>query len=294
MLYVTPDKYRSMGYGIDLTGIEDIELASTLDRAAAIAEAYCSVPMFPNKHSFFGGTVTGEQHDWTLPESPLEQPRRRIWPDHWPIESIQDFKVKVTNTQYVQIGPSEIFINNADRYIEVVSLAFTGIGLFGALIPSIGLMRPVAEVSYTYGWTFQASGELLFPTDARTYRAANQFWYAGPDVYINGVLADPSSYTVDSTEGTVTFNANLGEDDTVTADYTYKLPTEIRDAVGHIATFLLSAKQVQARGMGGLQSIKVGDVSMVADTARLTAENLSLLVPEAAWLLAAHNFITVR
>src|ERR1051326_3905724 len=126
VLYVTPEKYRTMAVGIDLEGIEDVEVASVLDRAATVAESYCTVPRFPAQHSFFGGSVVGEQHDWLFPESPLEAPRPRIWPYHWPITSVTDFKVKVTNTQYVTIAPTELFINNADRYIEVVSLAFTG------------------------------------------------------------------------------------------------------------------------------------------------------------------------
>jgi hypothetical protein len=296
VLYVTPEKYRTMGFGIDLAGIEDVELASILERAAAIADDYCTVPRFPSRHTFFGGSVTAEQHDWTLPESPLEQPRRRVWPMHWPILEITDFKVRVTNTQYVSIAPSEMFINNASRYVEVVSLAFTGVGLFGALIPSIGLMRPVAEISYTYGWRFEARSEMLYPTDARTFRAANQFWNSDtnePVVYLNGV-AQNTGFTIDEIEGTVTFDNQLAATDVVSADYDYTLPREIKEGVGHIATYLLAGREVQSRGMGGLQSLKVGEVSIVAPSRRLTAESLPILVPEAASLLADFGFITVR
>lgn len=296
MPYVSPEKFRTMGFGIDLDGIEDVELAALMERASAIADDYCTVPRFPVAHSFFGGSVTGEQHEWTLPVNPLEYPRRRVWPLHWPIQSVTDFKVKVTNTQYVSVAPTELFINNADRYVEVVSLAFTGVGLFGAMIPSIGLMRPVAEISYTYGWNFQARGELLYPTDARTYRAANQFWNltdTEPIIYLNGV-AQPSGFTVDDVEGTVTFDTALAATDLVTADYDYTLPREIKEGTGHIAAYLIAQRQVQSRGMGGLQSLKVGEVSITAPTRRLSAESLPELVPEAASLLADYGFITVR
>lgn len=296
MLYVTPEKYRTMGFGIDLTDLEDVELASILERASTLVDAYCTVPRWPAPHSFFGGSVASEQHDWTLPESALEGSRRRVWPYHWPIKAITDFRVRVTNTQYVQIAPTEIFINNASRYIEVVSLAFTGVGLFGALIPSIGLMRPVCEISYSYGWHFTASGETLYATDARTYRAQSQYWDATvtAKVYVNGVEANVNDYTIDRTEGTVTFDTQLAATDVVTADYDFNLPWEIRDGVGHIATYLLSNREVQGRGMGGLQSLKVGEVSIVTPSQRLTAADIPILVPQASWLLDGFRFMTVR
>lgn len=294
MLYVTPEKFRTMGYGADLEDLEDVQLASILERASSLADAYCAVPHYPVPHSFFGGSITDEQHDWTMPESPFDIGRRRVWPYHWPIKEISDFKIKVTNTQYVTIGPSEIFVNNGSRYIEVISLAFTGLGLFGTILPSIGLMRPVAQIAYTYGFEFSSSGETLYPTDARTYRAQNQFWVGDSTVYVNGAAANPSDYSVDATEGTVVFDAQLADTDNVTADYGYRLPSEIRDAVGHLATHLVSELEVASRGMGSLQSVKVGEVSLTTQPRRLSVATITELVPEAAWLLDGYRYLTVR
>lgn len=293
MLYVTPEKYRTMGFGIDLADIEDVELASILERASSLAEGYCAVP---TAHSFFGGSVVGEQHDWTLPVSDMEIGRRRIWPYHWPIIDVTSFRVSATNTQYVDVQSSELFINNADRYLEVVSFAFTSVGLFGAGIPGIGLISPVASISYTYGWQFHSINETLYPTDARTYRASHQFWDItnDPVVFVNGVEVASSEYTVDAVEGTVVFNNQLADVDRVTADYDHKLPWQIRDAVGELTTYLLTNRAVQARSMGGIQTLKVGEVSVTTPVHRLTELNIGELVPTAAWLLDGFRYLTIR
>lgn len=294
MLYVTPEKYRTMGFGIDLADIEDVELVSVLERASALAEGYVAAP---RQFSFFGGTMTDEQHIWRVSENPLELSQRRVWPYAWPIKEIASFRVNATNTQYVEVAPSELFINNADRYIEIVSLAFTNVGLFGAGITAMGLMQPVASITYDYGYRFEARGEILYPTDARTYRATNQFWDTSentPVIYVNGVAALVADYTLDTTEGTVLFDNQLAAEDRVTADYDYKLPEEIRDAVGHLATYLMSGREIQSRAMGGLQSLKVGEVSIVNPSHRLDAATIGDLVPQAAWLLDGYRFISIR
>jgi len=293
VLYVTPEKYRTQGFGIELADIEDVELAAILERASSLAEGYCAVPV---GHSFFGGSVVGEQHDWTLPINPLELGRRRIWPLHWPILAVSSLRVNATNTQYVDVAPSELFINNTDRYVEVTSFAFTNVGLFGAGIAGIGLISPVASISYTYGRQFHALNETLYPTDARTYRASHQFWdlTTDPVVFVNGVEMDSADYTVDALEGVIVFNDQLTATDRVTADYDHKLPWEIRDAVGQLATYLLTGRQVAMSTMGGLQTLKVGEVSMTTPTHRLSSVTIDQVVPAAAWLLDGFRYITVR
>jgi hypothetical protein len=296
-LYVTPEKYRTLGFGIDLDGVEDVELASILARAQAIAEGYCAVPRIPHPHSFLGGTIDvdhPEQHAWRLPESDFDAGSRRVYPYHWPIKSVTQFRVKVTNTQYVSIGPSELFINNSERYIEVISLAFTGVGLFGAIMPTLGLMRPVSETAYEYGYEFDATGEVLYPTDARTYRAQNQHWVANSaKVFVNGSEVT-TGFTPDLTEGTIVFTAPQATGAVVMANYSYKLPYEIRDGVGMIATHLLGEREQQARGMTGVKSLKVAEITITNADDRISTENLAYIEPEAAWLLDGYKFLTVR
>jgi len=297
-LYVTPEKYRTMGLGIDLEGIEDFELAAILDRAGSIAEGYCSVPLIPRRHSFLGGSISvdaPEEHSWRIPENSFDIGQRRIYPYHHPIVSVEQFRIYVTNTQYVEIAPSEIFINNTDRYIEVISLAFTGVGLFGAILPSLGLMKPVSRIAYTYGREYEQPEERLYPTDARTYRALNQFWHADPApiVEVDGVVVT-TGFTVDRTEGTVIFDAPLATGQVVTAAYSYSLPDEIRNAVGPITAQLLGERELASKAMSGVQSIKMGEITISRTQPRLSAETLAECLPSAAWLLDGFKYTTIR
>ncbi len=297
-LYVSPEKYRTMGFGIDLEGIEDVELVSILSRASAIADGYCAVPRLPHPHSFLGGIITPEkpeQHFWRLPESDFDMGSRRVYPYHWPIKSVTQLNVRVTNTQYVHIEPTELFVNNTERYVEVISLIFTGVGLFGAIMPSLGLMKPVAEISYAYGEDHDEVGETVYPTDARTYRALHQHWVADTvKVYANGAEVPATDYTVDLFEGTVIFDDPLAAQTLVTVDYTHRLAWEIRDAVGMIATHLLGEREQQARGMTGVKSLKVAEVTITNSDDKINSENLAYIEPEAAWLLDGFKYMTVR
>jgi hypothetical protein len=154
----------------------------------------------------------------------------------------------------------------------------------------------VAELGYTYGYDFEEVDERLYPTDARTYRAQHQFWETtpAPEISVNGAVVADTTYTVDSEEGTVVFDDQQGPDDKVTASYTHKLPVEIRDALGMIAVHLLGEREVQRRGMEGVQSIKVGEVTITKPSKKLSAENIAYIEPEAAWLLDGFKFTTLR
>jgi hypothetical protein len=296
-LYLTPEKYRTMGFGIDLDGIENVELASTLARAQSIAEGYCTVPRIPHPHSFLGGVITPEhpeEHRWRIPENDFEQPTRRIYPYHWPFKSVEQCRIYVTNTQYINIPPTELFVNNTERYLEVISLLLTGYGLFGLILPTMGLYQPVSRTAYTYGWHFDVEGEVLYPTDARTYRAQNQHWIANSaKVYLSGVV-QATGFTVNYTEGTVVFDNPPGLGIEVAVDYQHKLPSEIRDGISLIATHLLGEREQQARGMTGVKKLAVAEVQITNADDKLTKENLAYIEPEAAWLLDGYKFITVR
>lgn len=60
--YLTPEAFRVMGFGVDLSVFEEVEVRNILARASARVNTYCAVPNLPQPHDFRGGTVTGEQH----------------------------------------------------------------------------------------------------------------------------------------------------------------------------------------------------------------------------------------
>jgi hypothetical protein len=296
-LYLTPEKYRTMGFGIDLEGIEDVELASILSRAQSIAESYCAVPRLPIPHSFLGGVIPPEKpevHRWRLPEHDMEAMPRRVYPYHWPIKSLEQLRIYATNTQYINVPPSEVFISNTERYIEVISMLLSGYGLFGMILPTMGLYTPQSKTAYTYGWDFDVTGEVLYPTDARTYRAQNQHWVTdSAAVYLAGTV-QTTGYSVNPTEGTVTFDSAPGMGVEVAVDYTHNLPWEIRDGIASITTHLLGEREQQARGMTGVKKLTVAEVSIQNMDSKLNASNLATIEPGAAWLLDGFKFVTVR
>ncbi len=303
-VYLTPQRFREMGFGIDISELDDTELAALIAQATTVVNGYCNVPRIPQAHSFLGGTIKREQHPWRYPVWPNDLGQRRVYFFHWPILAIQQFRIKVTNTQYLEIAPTELMINFTERYAEVVSLAITSQGLFNALvIPNVGLATPIAETDYTYGWDFEVADEDLTCSDGQTWRAQNQFWFTDSDrepvVKLNGT-EQTTGFTVDSTEGTVVFTDNLLATDTVSVSYHHKLPPDIQYGAGHIVAHLHGQSELHARGMAHLTRLSVAEVTMERrDTTSATAsliKNLDLLIPEAALLLSSFRAdnITVR
>jgi hypothetical protein len=308
MPYLTPARFREMGFGIDISELDDTELASLITQASAVVDSYCNVPRIPQKHDFRGGVITGEQHRWRYPSSPFEIGQRKYYPFHWPVLSVEQFRIYVTNTQYVEIGADSLLINNSERYWEVVSLALTSSGLFNALvIPNVGLADPLATANYTYGWDFTILDEQLTCTDGQTWRAQNQFWFNDtgrePVVRVNDVVVDPqvTPYAVDAYEGTIVFEENLVATDRVNVDYHHKLPTDIQMGTGHIVAHLHGQAELHARGMAHLTRLRVAEVEMDRRDPKMgssgsLSELLDVLVPEAAVLLGGYrnDNLTVR
>jgi len=291
-MYLTVERYRTMRYGSDLDH-DDIDLASVMERASSLVDAYCGVPMRPAKHDFRGGTIVEEEQRWRVPEAPYVNAQRRFYPFHGPVTSIQQFRIYITNTQYVEIAPSEFFINNTERYIELVSLALSAYGIFGSLvIPNLGLTTPVARVDYTYGWDFTSADEPLYSSDGQTFRSQNNWWKSSPVpvVKVNGATQS-SGYAVDYTEGAVVFEANPAESASITATYHYKLPPEIRDATGYIATHVLEESHVIARGLHGIERMTVAEVTIQKERTPGSAKQyIQNVAPEAALLLDDFSF----
>lgn len=291
MLYLTPERYRAMGYGAE--DVDDTVLRAILNRASRTADRYCAAPAYPQRHSFRGGTITGEKHDFRTGNGVTEGVQKIVWPYHTPLLSCTRFRIYVTNTQYVSFDPADIFVRPDS--LEIVSLAMTSNGLFGAAItPVLGLLVPQVEIDYTYGYEHAEVDDVCTPTDARTYRASNQFWSDGDvTVKVDGV-EQTSGFTLDREEGTILFDTMQAPEAEVTVSYSYTLPSDIPEAVGIIATKLLADRAIAAGGMTGLRSLKVGEISMERAMPRREEAALEAVPPEAAVLLDPFRFLTVR
>jgi hypothetical protein len=287
-----------MGLGNDLTDVNDLRLRSVIDQASQLVNTYCAVPASPNRHDFRGGTIVGEQHRWPLPTMNFtDQTSRRVYPYHQPLRTITSFAVKFTNTYQVAIDPANLYVDSGAGWAEVVSIAAIVSGVYPVGI-NFGLYTPIAEVSYTYGWQYPTTGEVLSPTDSsKVFQAQNQFWLVGstPAVYLNGALQS-SGYTADFTEGTVTFATAPTASQTVTLDYTYRLPSAIAVATGLLTARLLSESDLVAAGLGSLNSLRVEEVELRRSYrgGSQTASPIASIDPIAAAYLDSFVYMTVR
>jgi hypothetical protein len=288
--YLTPQRYRSMGFGT--TDQSDEYLRSLINRASLAVDRYCSVPMVPQRYSFRGGTITNEEHEFYLGNGVNEPQQRRFWPRSKPLKSVQSVRVYVTNSQYLDFNTDELFVTH--DAINITSLTVTQVGLFGNFtVPVIGLATPIAKLSYTYGYEFTATEEFVEPTDGQLYRAQNQFW-TDDDVVVE-VSGTPvtTGFTVDRLEGTVKFEVNQPAGTVVQVTYTYSLPNEVSQATGLTVADFIGKKELVEKGMSGVQSIRVGEISIDRPRPRAATTNSSVDVPnEAKQLLGGLQFIS--
>lgn len=295
-IYITPSRYRAAGFGIDVSDMEDAELAAVLRRASSLVDTYCAIPLLPSRHDFRGGSITNEQLPWRLGTETWTRINgtRRVYFKHPPIQTVTSFVVKFTNTYQVEIDPANLYINRIEGWAEVVSLAAVVSGMYPVGI-NFGLYTPVAEVSYTYGYAFEVIGERMYVTDGNTYQAGHGAWSISPDpvIYRNGV-AVTTGFTIDYDEGEVTFTSPNAATDVITADYTYTLPDGITQATAITATSMLGERALAAKDMTGLSSIKVAEVALArTNRGMLGLQALDAIPMEAASLLDPFIFRSV-
>lgn len=264
-MYVSIDRFRTMGLGQDLTDLSDVELRSALYRASASIDAYCNVPLLPQRHDFRGGTITAEVHEWPVDMYEVNVRPFRFWPYHLPVQTVVTFRIYSTPNIYTEIAAGDCFINNSAGFIEASSLKLTQYGVFGAGVVNalVGMWSPQAQVSYTYGYTFAEVDEPLDATDAAVYSAQHQWWAASPAPVIkkNGAIITVG-FVIDYSEGTVTFAVPLTATDLVTATYTHTLPWQIAQATAIIAAEDLGETALRAKGMAGINALTVGEISL--------------------------------
>ena len=260
--YLTPERVKTLGLGVDLDNIELSTLRSAITRASATVNAVCAVPRLPQQFDFRGGRMVDEAHVWYI--DPYERPHPyQFWPYATPVKTIEAFAIYSTNNIKVEIDPDNIFINNSGGYVELSSLNLTAFGIYGAgLVPLLGLYNPVAKMTYTYGWEFIETDEVLEPIDAQTYAAQHQFWTAATvTVKANGT-AVTTGFSVNRKEGWILFDSNQPADTEISASYTRTLPEEIPMATGLILAQDMGESDLRAKGMEGLASVRVKDVEL--------------------------------
>lgn len=295
-MYVTPERFATMGLGLDLSGLTAVEIQSALYRAGATVNTYCNVPLLPSEHDFRGGSVTSEVHEWKTDPHEVSMTPFRFYPWHQPVRTVTLFRIYSTPTIYTEIDPSEIFINNSSGFIEVSSLKLTQYGVFGAGLVNalVGMWNPQAVVSYTYGRQLPVTSEVLQAYSTTVYRSQYQWWDSATAavIKVNGSVVTP---TIDYDEGKVTFGSAQSASAVITATYITKLPRAIAEAEAVIAIDDLSQSSLRAKGMGGIDSLTVGEISLRRSASHSRGVATALAIPTAAaTLLEGFVNVTVR
>lgn len=297
--YLTPERFKTMGTGIDLSEVETIALRSAIMRATADINTFCAVPRLPQPYSFRGGTITGEEHIYRTDE--WQRPRPfRLWPWHTPVRTVTSLRlvwgVQGGNETYLDIDPDNLLISD-QGYIEVSSLNLTQLVFGDAVMPYIGLHDPIFRTSYTYAYRYVATDEIAEPVDARTYQAQNQFWTADDVVVKVDGVTQTTGFTIDRTEGWVIFDVMQAPDAVVALSYVYTMPNDIQQACGVLVARDLGEADLRAKGFEGLVSIRVKDVELrraVAAKSTGTSGNAAEIPAAAAAYLSGWVFETAR
>lgn len=298
-LLLSPSRYMRTGYGLALpTGYTLSMLRSALVRAQNNVTRFCNAPKQPQPFDWRGGTMTDEQHQWKI-VSPLAYGpgARRVYTNVGPIKAVTAFSLDLGEDYRVTLTPDDnLYINKMEQYVEVVAVNPTITGMYPLAI-NLGLYNPVARISYTYGWEFPVTGDLLESESPTLFSGAYGNWDESvpPVVEVAGAEAAPSDYTVNYADGTIRFNSSAqpAPGELVTADYTYLAPSPIVDAIGYEVTDDLTRTRLNQRGLAGLSSLKVAEVSMTQMSPRVERGGVSLSA-QAAALIGTYVFGSVQ
>lgn len=291
--YVTPERFMTMGFGVDLEHVEYHELRSILSRASARVNAIAAVPNLPQPHDFRGGAIVGEEHYWRMGDGVSQQDQRTIFLWHTPIKAVSDLRIRLTNQQGITFDPGELYVSK--DAVEIVSLAMTSVGLFGSfLVPQVGLAKPRVSASYTYGYSVPITMQTLDATDGKTFRGQDQWWDIDEEVHVYDAAGTEvmTGFTIDHDEGAVVFDVNQPPDVVYKASFTTRMPPGIAEATGILAAESFGNHEIRERGMSGLRRITVGEITVEKDVqARGATTVVTQAVMEAQDILAPYKFI---
>ena len=298
-MYVTPKRFEKMGTGVNLTGVPSFQIREHLITAAAAVDAFCNVPLYPQRYSFKGGVIVGEQQGFR------DHYRRRIYPLHTPLKNVTSLKIDATNNLYIDFpDENDFYINRLEGYVELINFALTKVGIWGqANVPSLGLSEPVSIMDYSYGHLFPVVDEELIAStvsgeeDWTEYMAFNGYWDPDEEYSVskNGVaLVETTDYSVDLAGGFVRLTTAALETDELTASYTYRVPWEVARANALGAAEYIGEMALKQKGMTGIESIEVEEVRLRRIGSRSGAEKGVDLPAAAQNLLMGLRFMTIR
>lgn len=273
MKYITAQMFKDEDTGVNLTGVTDLSLARYIARAETAIDAFMKFDMK------VGGF---EPHNVWLEQKWHDKLRQIRFPNYpVPVQSVSRYRIQVSNLStdgsgfYATINPADAVIAPFSGYVEIVPLQAITYSL-SPVILQLGLSNPLVQMDCFTSFYLPIFGEQLIDTgDHQNYQAVRGFWASTyqaakhiqpnqlpavpPVIYSNGSTVSSSLYSVNYTEGRVTFNAVQSSAPVVTADYCATIPDSVREACVRQVTYLLEQRALTKLGMGGLDIAKSGD-----------------------------------
>jgi hypothetical protein len=303
--YLTPQQYKDADDGIDLSSVNDLSLARTIARAENAVDAFMK---FDLKRGGFEPHNVWLQQKWKI------ETRQTPFPSHpVPVQSINRYRIQVSNVStsgagfFASINSGDCVINQTDAYVEIVPLQAITYSL-SPVILQLGLRNPIVQMDSFVSFYIPIFGEVLINTgDSLNYQALRGFWANSyqaalhiqpnqlpaipPVIYANGSVVS-SGYSVNYTEGRVTFTASQGSA-VISADYCATIPDAAREATLRQVTHVLTERALNKMGFHGLESAKSGDQEMRKSRQVRGVTRVEVLCEEAAACLADYQEIAI-
>jgi hypothetical protein len=284
--------------------LTDMVLANTIARAEAEVDSFMQFDLRLGGFEPHTGWV---QQQWDAKRLRVRIPNFPV-----PVRQALRYQIQVSNLTtsgagfMATINPNDIAYNVFDFYVEIVPLQSITYSLAPVLV-QLGLRPPIVQWDFEAGFYLASMGERIINSgDNQTYYALRGFWATSytqalsiqpmtlpptvPVVYVNGAVADDSTYTLDMVEGSVKFGSARSTTDVVALDYTYTIPDAVRTATIAQATWILGQRALAYRDMIGLERITVGKVTLMRAH---YDETSSFLCEEARLALQAYQSVPV-
>lgn len=274
MRYLTPTMYQNSDEGVSLTGISNMSLALYIARAESDIDAFLG---FKQENGGFEPHTVWTQAQFDSRSLRMHSPNAPV-----PVRQVLRYRIQVSNLSstgagfFANISQNDCAINVFDEYVEIVPLQSITYSLAPVLI-QLGLRPPIVQMDVEIGYFLASFGEPLYQISGNTYGALRGFWASNytqslatqpntlppvpPVVYVNGNVQATNTYSINYMEGQVTFNTLTGTP-TITADITYQIPDNVRDACIMQTSYLLGKRRLNQQGMQGLGMAKTGDVEI--------------------------------
>ena len=281
--YLTVGQFKRAGTGNDLSGVSVPTLTMTIAQAEAGIDA----------HMGFDPKVGGfEPHSTWIQERWNSKTLRTRLPSHpIPVRNIQRYRIQVSNLSgtgagfFATIASSDCVINEFDSYVEIVPLQAVTYSL-SPVILQLGLNPPIVQLDCEVGYYLPVLGEQLIDSGNHTfYYGIRGMWASSydqalhvqpntlppvpPVVYVNGVAAASNTYSINYSEGSVTFNSPQNGAE-VTADYTAQIPDYVYFAAIAQTSYLLAERALTAQGMKNVGMVRSGDIQVMRNVSRGT------------------------